>query len=152
VIARYADGSTRDVTREASYTSNTPSIAEVTPEGLVTSSRKGEAAVLVRYEGAFVTVNSTILPDKPGFQWVQLPRYNYIDEAIDKKLQKVRIVPSELSSDAEFLRRASLDLIGLTPTPQTVRAFLTEPGPTQVKRQRAMDRSMAPHDLMGHAP
>src|SRR3989454_6659920 len=40
VIAHFADGTARDVTREASYTSNTPSIAEVTQEGLLQSSRK----------------------------------------------------------------------------------------------------------------
>ncbi len=61
VVAHYTDGTARDVTREASYTSNTPSIADVTQEGLVTSARKGEAALLVRYEGNFVTVNTTIL-------------------------------------------------------------------------------------------
>ena len=46
VTAHYADGSTRDVTREASYTSNTPTVAEVSQDGLLTSQRKGEAALL----------------------------------------------------------------------------------------------------------
>jgi hypothetical protein len=150
VIAHYADGATRHVTREASYTSNTPSIAEVTQEGLLTSSRKGEAAVLVRYEGSFVTVNATILPEKQGFKWVALPQYNYIDEAIDRKLQKVRILPSALSSDAEFLRRASLDLSGLPPTPEQVQAFLNDPAPSRLKRQRAVDRLMARPEFVDH--
>src|SRR5206468_8493285 len=75
-VAHYSDGSARDVTREASYTSNTPSVAEATQDGLLTSERKGEAALLVRYEGNFVTVSTTILSSKPGFQWVQLPQHN----------------------------------------------------------------------------
>jgi len=150
VIAHFADGTARDVTREASYTSNTPSIAEVTQEGLLQSSRKGEAAVLVRYEGTFVTVNSTILPDKPGFQWAKLPAYNYIDEEVDRKLRKVRILPSQPCDDEEFLRRASLDLIGLTPSPAEVRAFLDDPAPSRVKRQRAIDRLMARPEFVDH--
>jgi hypothetical protein len=150
VLAHYADGTSRDVTREASYASNTPSIADVSQAGLLNSSRKGEAAVLVRYEGKFVTVNATILPDKPGFKWVQLPRYNYIDAAIDRKLQKMMILPSELCTDAEFLRRASLDLIGLTPTPEEVRAFLQDPVPSRIKRQRAINRLMARPEFVDH--
>ncbi len=150
VVAHYADGSTRDVTREASYTSNTPSIAEVTQEGLVTSSRKGEAAVLVRYEGNFVTVNTTILSEKPGFKWVQLPQYNYIDAAVDRKLQKLHILPSELCSDAEFIRRTTFDLIGLPPTPEEVRAFLNDSIPSRLKRARWVDLLMARPEFVDH--
>ena len=150
VIAHYADGTTRHVSREASYTSNTPSVAEVTQEGLLTSLRKGEAAVLVRYEGSFVTVNTTILPEKQGFKWVALPQYNYIDGAINRKLQKVRILPSGLSTDAEFLRRASLDLIGLPPTPEQVRAFLNDAAPSRLKRQRTVELLMARPEFVDH--
>src|SRR5712692_6022106 len=74
VLAHYPDGSVRDVTREAVYTSNVPSVTEVTQEGVVTSSRKGESAILIRYEGNYATVNNTILSEKTGFKWVQLPR------------------------------------------------------------------------------
>ncbi len=150
VVAHYADGSRRDVTREASYTSSTPSIAEVNPEGLVTSSRKGESAILVRYEGNFVTVNATILSEKPGFHWVQLPQYNFIDAAIDHKLQKLHILPSELCSDAEFIRRASLDLIGLPPKPEEVRAFLEDKTPSRAKRARLADQLMARPEFVDH--
>src|SRR5437763_4525459 len=94
VVAHYSDGTARDVTREASYTSNTPSVAEATQDGLLTSERKGEAALLVRYEGNLVTVSTTILSSKPGFPWVQLPQRDYIDEAVDQKLRKLRILPS----------------------------------------------------------
>ena len=67
---------------------------------MLTAQRKGEAALLVRYEGKFVTVSTTILSNKPGFQWVQQPQNNYIDEAVDNKLRKLRILPSPLSADS----------------------------------------------------
>src|SRR3989454_9275375 len=140
VVAHYSDGAARDVTREASYTSNAPSVAEVMQDGLLTSGRKGEAALLVRYEGNFVTVRTTILSETPGFKWGELPQYNYIDEAVDRKLRKLRILPSPLSTDAEFIRRVSLDLIGVPPTPEEVEAFLRDKTPPRQKRARLVDQ------------
>ena len=43
--------------------------------------------------------------------------------------------------DAAFLRRATLDIIGLFPTPAEIRAFRTDPSPD--KRARAIDRLLA---------
>jgi hypothetical protein len=150
VTAHYADGSTRDVTREASYNSNTPTVAEVSQDGLLTSQRKGEAAMLVRYEGSFVTVPTTILTNKPGFRWVQLPPYNYIDDAVDHKLRKLKILPSALSSDAEFLRRVSFDLTGLPPKPAEVEAFLNDKSPSREKRMRLIDQLLARPEYVDH--
>lgn len=143
VVAHYADGSIRDVTTEAVFTSSTPVIAEVSQEGLVTTSRKGEAAILIRYEGIFSTVNVTVLDERPGFQWVQLPQYNYIDRDVDEKLKKVKVLPSRLSTDSEFIRRVYLDLLGLPPAPEEVRAFLRDPAPSRFKRSRLIDRLLA---------
>ena len=150
VVAHYSDGSARDVTREASYTSNTPSVAEATQDGLLTSERKGEAALLVRYEGNFVTVSTTILSSKPGFQWVQLPQRNYIDEAVDQKLRKLRILPSPPVTDAEFLRRVSLDLIGVPPTTDEVEAFLKYKAPEREKRARLVGQLMKRPEYVDH--
>ena len=125
-------------------------MAEVAADGYVTTLRKGEAAVLVRYEGKFVTVNVTALEERPGFEWVQLPVYNYIDQQVDAKLKKLKILPSELTSDAEFLRRVSLDLIGLPPAPDEVRAFLTDPTERRVKRSRWIDRVLARPEFVDH--
>lgn len=148
--AHYADGSTRDVTAEASVTSNTPDIAEVNAEAVIETKRKGEAALLVRYEGKFVTVPLTVLNPKPGFTWAALPQHNYIDQLIDAKLKKLRIQPSGPASDAEFLRRASLDLTGVPPTPKEIRAFLAEAGDARIKRARAIDTLMKRSAFVDH--
>ena len=150
VVAHYSDGTARDVTREASYTSNTPSVAEATQDGLLTSERKGEAALLVRYEGNFVTVSTTILSSKPGFQWVQLPQHNYIDEAVDQKLRKLRILPSPPVTDAEFLRLVSLDLIGVPPATDEVEAFLKDKTPEREKRARLVGQLMKRPEYVDH--
>ena len=55
VIAHYPDGTTRDVTREAKFTSSMNEVAKVTDDGVVTAERRGETAILTRYEGAYST-------------------------------------------------------------------------------------------------
>ncbi len=150
VIAHYGDGTTRDVTREASYTSSVPTVAEVSDDGNLKTIRKGEAALLIRFAGKFLPVTVTVLEGRPGFEWTQLPQHNFIDRHVDAKLKKVEILPSPLADDAEFLRRVYLDLIGIPPTPEQVQAFLAEPGETRLKRSRWIDNLMARPEFVDH--
>ena len=143
VIARFADGQSRDVTREASVESNTPDVARVQPNASVNGERVGEATLLIRYQGKFSTVAVTVLNPKPGFTWNALPQHNYIDQLTDDKLRRLKIQPSPVTDDVAFLRRASLDLVGQIPSPDTVRAFLAEPSPSRVKRMKMIDKLIA---------
>ena len=149
VIAHYADGSTRDVTNEAVVSSNNIEAVHV-KDNIVTGIRRGEGAVLIRYEGNYATREVTIMGDRSGFEWVQRPQYNYIDEHIDEKLKAVKVQPSELCTDAEFIRRVSLDLTGLPATPERVKAFLADPSESQVKRARLVDELLASEDFNDH--
>ncbi len=56
--------------------------------------RVGEATLLVRYQGNLSTLPVTVVNPKPGFAWKALPQHNYIDQAIDAKLQKLHIQPT----------------------------------------------------------
>lgn len=47
--AGYADGSTRDVTREAQWTSSLPSIVTISADGILTARALGATSILVRY-------------------------------------------------------------------------------------------------------
>jgi hypothetical protein len=148
VIAHYADGATRDVTNEALYSSNTPIIADVNATGLIKTERKGEAAMLIRYEGKLAVLNVTELTEKQGFQWKPMAETNYIDRFINAKLQRLKILPSEPSSDAEFLRRVSYDLIGVPPTVEEFQAFLGDKNPA--KRSLMIDKLMADPKFIDH--
>jgi hypothetical protein len=139
VIAHYPDGKTRDVTRDAVFTSTMPETATVTPEGIVTSVRRGEASVLVRYEGNYAADGLTVIGDRTGYKWAAQPQLNYIDKFVDAKLLSIKAIPSGLCTDAEFLRRANIDIIGVTPTPEAVREFLADKTPSQTKRKRLVD-------------
>src|SRR5205085_2436433 len=61
-----------------------------------------------------------------------------IDRLVFAKLRQLRIEPSPVAPDDEFLRRAFLDAIGKLPTPEEVRTFLADADPG--KRDRLIGR------------
>ncbi|GIW79730.1 MAG: surface protein [Gemmatales bacterium] len=124
VIARYSDGSTRDVTRLTVFSSSDSSVAEVSEHGLVEFQQAGEVAILVRYLEEMKTVRLTYLEPKDGFVWKDPPANNFVDTLTFAKLKMLNIQPSELCTDEEFIRRAYLDLCGILPTAEEVRKFL----------------------------
>lgn len=137
VTATDARGQRRDITAEAEYESNASTIADVDPRGFVQASDiAGEAAILVKYLGR-VAVCRVTLP-KPGVKFDRPPEANFIDRLVWDKLQRLGIAPSGLASDAVFLRRVSLDLIGTLPTAAEARKFLTDTAPD--KRARLIDQ------------
>jgi hypothetical protein len=150
VVATYGDGATRDVTQWALYLSTYEPAAAVSDGGLITTQRKGETSVLVRYEGRLSVVPVTVLPEKTGFAWSNPPAWNYIDEQVNAKLKRLHVLPSKLSGDEEFLRRVSLDLIGLPPSPDETRAFLADKRETRLKRTAMIDKLMARPEFLAH--
>lgn len=140
VLAHYQDGSVRDVTAEAFLESSQTEKLTVDRHGLATAVRRGEAAILARYEGAYAATPVIIMGDRSGFVWQDVPTHNFIDELVYQKLQAVKVLPSSLCSDADFIRRVYLDLTGVPPEPEEVRAFLDDPRDTLTKRNELIDR------------
>jgi hypothetical protein len=138
VVAAEADGSRRDVTHLARYSVNRESLARVGADGRVEKLHAGEVAVIAEYRGRMATALVTFLDPAPGFRWTTPPENNYIDTHVFAKLRRLRLEPSPLCTDAEFLRRASLDVLGKLPSPEQVRAFLADADPH--KRDRLIDR------------
>lgn len=67
-----------------------------------------------------------------------LPVRNFIDQGIFDRLATLDLPAAPVSSDAEFLRRITLDLTGRIPTPSDVKAFLADTSET--KRDALIDR------------
>jgi len=140
VVASYTDGSKRDVTAESFLESSNIESAAIDKQGLVTSLRRGEATVLVRYEGAYAASSFICMGDRGGFAWKDQPVNNFIDGLVYDKLKKIKVLPSELCTDEEFVRRIYLDLTGLPPQPENLRAFLADPRPSREKRDALIDK------------
>jgi len=138
VIAHYADGSNRDVTRDAIMSSSNIEIAEVSGD-TVTATRRGESAVLVRYEGVYASSPITVMGDRSGFVWKPGPVHNFVDDHIHAKLEKLKTLPSGLCTDAEFVRRIYLDLTGRPPSVEVAQAFVANDEPRRARRERLID-------------
>lgn len=125
VVARYSDGREADVTHHARFQSNNEAVAKVDDLGFVTAGEvPGDVAIMAGYLGA-VDVFRTLVP-RTEILTVKsdLPAFNFIDGHIDAKLEKLRIQASPVCSDADYIRRVSLDLIGTLPTAEETRQFL----------------------------
>jgi WD40 repeat protein len=150
VLATYADGRVRDVTQEAFLESGNGEVATADRAGLMTTLRRGEAPVLARFEGAYAASTLTVMGDRTGFVWQQPAAWNRIDELSANKWQRMKIQPSELCSDDEFIRRVYLDLTGLPPSSDDVRAFLADQRETRVKRDELIDRLVGSESYIDH--
>jgi uncharacterized protein DUF1549/uncharacterized protein DUF1553/Big-like domain-containing protein len=137
VLAHYSDGTTVDVTRKVRYQSNDDSIASVSTDGLVAAKRSGEAAILVRSMDQVTAARIGVVLGSPVKNYPTVARNNFIDEFVFSKLKRLSILPSDLCSDEEFLRRAHLDLIGVLPTAEETRKFLASRA--KDKRARLVD-------------
>ncbi|MCB1227637.1 MAG: DUF1549 domain-containing protein, partial [Verrucomicrobiales bacterium] len=129
VRATYSDGSDRDVTSLALFMSNNDPVASITKDGLVTSGDRGSAFMLARFNVYSVTMQTLVIPDQLEYQQPKLVESNYIDEKVDENLHKLRILPSGICSDEEFVRRLYLDVIGLYPKPEDIRQFIADKNP-----------------------
>lgn len=147
-VARFTDGTDRDVTDLCWYASNNDRSLTVTPVGLTTSGVRGEAFVMARYGTITVGVPLAVIPADLGFAYpAEQPTAGAtegaraIDDLVAAKLRSLRITPSVVCDDETFLRRATLDLIGLLPTAKERAAFLADLAPD--KRAHTVDTLLA---------
>lgn len=138
-VATYADGTTRDVTELASFSSNNNSIAAIDRNGFATAGLRGEAFVMARFGTHTQGSQVLVLPEKLAYQAPKEdPSENYIDQLVNQKLGRLRILPSEQCTDEEFLRRATIDIVGLLPTEEEYHRFVIDPASD--KRSRLVDQ------------
>lgn len=137
VQAHYSDGSVRDVTRLAAFDSNDKEIAKVDEHGVMTLGKlAGQGVIVARYMG-FVADSQVLVPAERQLQetdFAALARNNFIDEKAYENFRRLGLLPSGTCTDAEFIRRAKLDAIGLMPAPEEVRAFLDDKSPDKRRR------------------
>ncbi|MFA6546242.1 MAG: DUF1549 domain-containing protein, partial [Limisphaerales bacterium] len=150
VIATYADGSKRDVTALAFVETGNQDVAKTDSANVVSTLRRGEAPLLARFEGAYAVTTMTVMGDRTGLVWVDPEKWNKIDEFTASKWQRMKILPSGLCTDDEFIRRVYLDLTGVPPTSDEVKAFLADTRPTREKRDALVDKLVGSDDYVDH--
>lgn len=131
VRATYSDGTDRDVTNLALFMSNNDPTAAIDKSGLVTSGDRGEAFMLARFDVYSIVSQVLVIPEKLTYDRPQLAESSYIDKHVNEKLHKLRIIPSGLCTDEEFVRRAHIDIAGIYPDAESVRKFIADKNPNK---------------------
>ena len=147
VTAHWADGTREDFTRQVRYLSNNPEVVSVGPDGRLTGRRVGETSIQVLAGGQSASATVGVI-EEPVAAYPEVPRHNFIDDHVFAKARKFHLVPSPLSSDAEFLRRLCLDLTGRLPPVHRVRRFLADPDPQ--KRSRLIGLLLRSPEFVDH--
>ncbi|HVA49697.1 MAG TPA: DUF1549 and DUF1553 domain-containing protein [Pirellulales bacterium] len=141
ITAEFADGTVEDVSAFVEFRSIDEAVATVDDHGRVTAVGPGYASIVASYLGSFAH-GPLVVPYPPAEEsQPRLPPANLIDEEIDRRLAALGLASSLPASDEEFLRRATLDVLGTVPTVDAVRDFLADQDP--LKRARAIDRLLA---------
>ncbi len=137
-VATYADGTTRDLSHLAAFSTNNAPVASIEQDGMVTAGNRGEAFVMARFDTHTVGSQILTLPADLKYTPPEPHPGNYVDELVDTKLQQLRLVPSGPCSDEEFIRRLTIDITGLLPTEEEVLRFTADAAPD--KRETLVDR------------
>ena len=66
-----------------------------------------------------------VLPEKLQYETPEITG-NYIDQLVGTKLNKLRIVPSGICTDEEFIRRVTIDITGQLPTEEEYQQFMAD--------------------------
>ena len=126
-IAVWSDGSREDVTPLTRFQTNDETVTQVDANGLMTSIGVGDTYVISFYDnGIFSTQTILPLSNPGGADFPDVPTPSKIDEFVVEKLSQLRVIPAELCTDSEFLRRVSLDIAGTLPTPDQITEFVAD--------------------------
>lgn len=137
VMGHFSDGTVQDLTELTVFSSSNERVAFVDAHGLVEKSGRGESTILARYLDKMSTAEISFLEDVKGFAWNNPVENNFIDKLAFDKMQTLQILPSDICTDDEFLRRSYLDVLGRLPGKEEVTAFLNDAAAD--KRSRLID-------------
>ncbi len=140
VNAKFADGTTEDITPFCDFRISDDAIAALSPLGLLTARQPGDAGLTVLYRGSVQAIR-VLVPTPVKGSYPAVPEVNYIDKEVFAKLKMMNVIPSDVASDTTFLRRIHIDVAGQLPTPEEVRAFLADKDPK--KREKVIDKLLA---------
>lgn len=145
VMARYNDGTSRDVTEQAVFISNNDAAATANLEGSVLAAGPGTAFILARFD-QYTSGTDIVVRSGETYPGLNFEANNYIDTFAAARWRDLHILPSDVATDEVFLRRVYLDTIGLLPTTERRNAFLKDTSPN--KRERLVDELVGSKDFL----
>ncbi|MCB9890142.1 MAG: DUF1549 domain-containing protein [Planctomycetes bacterium] len=147
VRAIYEDGQDRDVTKLALLTSRDGAVAAIESldtEPTIVAKSRGESIVLARFGNVAATGRVLVHePESDGFVWpadLSQPT-SLVDRHVERRLHALRTLPAGRCSDEIFVRRAFVDLVGMLPTVEETRGFLSNTA--KDKRSRLVEDLVA---------
>jgi hypothetical protein len=146
VMARFSDGTERDVTELAVYEPSTNNV-EVASNGQIQATSLGETTLVVRFLDRQIPVHLAFVPPAPE-EPMEAEAANFVDVHLHRKQERLHLRPSELSGDSTFVRRLYLDLLGILPTAEEAREFVADPDPD--KRSRLIDQLLVRPEFAEH--
>ena len=143
VVAKFSDGTTRDVTRMTAFEANQPDLGAASESGLVvTKLVPGQLSVMARFQSHVAVFRGTI---PLGAKVERLPETRtFIDRHVFAQLKALGLPPSEVCDDPTFLRRVTIDLAGRLPTTKEAAEFAANADAK--KHEKLVDRLLAGED------
>jgi hypothetical protein len=140
VTAQFSDEAREIVTALCTFRVQDETIAKVDALGKVTASKSGATSLIASYRGMFASLPIIVPYPNSGVAPASVAT-NFVDEEVSGRLGQLQLDISAPASDADFLRRVSLDVIGTLPSAHEVREFLSDEHPG--KRLRKIDQLLA---------
>lgn len=145
VVAKYDDGSTRDVTDLAVFISNNDAVATVSNQGSVDSTGPGSGFVMARFD-QFTAGSTIIVRSGKNYPEMRFEPNNYVDTLAMSRWKDLHVLPSPLCSDQVFMRRVYLDIAGRLPSLEQQQRFLNSEA--QDKREKLVDELLESKDYL----
>ncbi len=143
VLAHFADGTTRDVTRWSRLETSIPGGATITDDGTIQVTKAIDLSIGASYLSGRSAGRFTFLGKTGKLEPEQQHGNNPIDSLVGTRLSQMRIPAALEVDDATFLRRAYLVAVSRLPTSQQTRDFLADASVD--KRERMIDELLADH-------
>lgn len=138
VVVTWDDGTREVVTDLSRIEILDDQVASVSNGATINSEGAGDTHAVITYDKSTVAVPIyRALSEFVGNKYPEIPINSTVDQLIAEKQSKLGIIPAELCTDEEFIRRVTLDISGTLPDPQSIRDFLADDTPD--KRDRKID-------------
>lgn len=116
VLARFHDGSTRDVTNLTRFTADDSTAVRIDKgSATATLERTGRHIVIARYSTEVIPIELLVPTSQVAPDLSHETRNNFVDEEVLSSLSELRVPVSPILDDRAFIRRITLDLTGRLP-------------------------------------